>query len=326
MDHSKAFTCINLILSLTIALSTTLYAEQITIKSCNVLYDGYYQKWAVGVEKMPLSQRSTLLVSAFNDNQQFQGSDILCFQEWDTTNDVLDNLLTSQGYEYENLSYNGFCTPTKCPDKCPEGLLIAWKINKFVLRKNSMIHKFYDTRTSKNQCRALGVTLESVATGMFLHVVSLHASFIMGYDNRYESVLEQLNTIKNAVNQLPVDAAFICGDFNYNTHSSKELHFPNRELSLEDAQHWLPGLTTAGWKRAQSDIIKTSWPTVFGYTGFETVDYILYTGNATLTSYGQYPENPRNLIKHTKVNDDEGWDYADYFSDHAIISATFEMS
>lgn len=299
------------------AISCTAHAQQIVIKSCNVLYDRHYQKWAKDVKKMELKDRTDLLIKAFDDPQQFLGADILCFQEWDVADadGFLHDVLVQHGYDYKKVS-----TYESDP---ADGLLIAWNAKEFVLRKDPIIHTFFDTRSNQDSQRAVGVTLESAQTGAFIHVISLHAAYIFGYEKYCESILHQLNAIKSFMQN--VDAMFICGDFNYNIHSSQSLAYPNRELSEEEAQSRIFGLTEFDWHNARAEMNTTSNPTLFGYTGFELVDYILFKGNAKILSYKQYPEDPKLLIKGSKPLDGEGDDYANYFSDHAIISATFQI-
>lgn len=311
MNDSIKFMILSIFLSLAAMLCLPLQAEQITIKSCNVLYEGLYQKWAKGVVRMPTNDRRNLLIKAFDDSAQFAGSDILCFQEWDVNDFELRDILDNHGYGYRSVQ----CDKATRPD----GLVIAWKKDKFLNTESS---QFY---VVNNINRAIGAKLFSIATGKAIYIVSLHATFFLGYEKRYESVLEQLKFIKDHINTLSVNAAFICGDFNYNTHSKEAVDFPNRELLPEEVKQWYPKLIADGWSDPKVLMTDAPWPTLFGYTGFENVDYLLNKGNVTPLAYWQYPQNPQSLIKHNSPLQGEGPDYADYFSDHAIISALFDI-
>lgn len=293
-------------------------SQEITIKSCNVLYEDLYQKYAKDVEKIDSIIRRTLLIQSFNDVNQLASADILCFQEWDVLDHHRDliHLLKSLDYAFAGITCN--------TDDRLDGLVIAWKTALFEQQHETIEYSFIDNRTSKVGRRAIGVTLRSLKTGTTLHVVSLHAAFILGYEKRYESVLAQLNVIKAKSQDQAADATFICGDFNYNIHSNTESQYPNKELSKIEAEAWYPKLVEGEWCDSRH-IANYQHPTAYGFTGFETLDYILFKGRAELLSYSQYPENPTSLIKHSKPMEGEGPHFQSYFSDHSIISATFKL-
>ena len=293
----------------------------ITIKSCNVLYDEWYQKYAAkDIEKMDSKYRKNLLLKAFEDRDQLANSDILCFQEWDVTDKdhVLSDTLTKHDYAYVAVKYNS---------EDPDGLVIAWK--KDMLQKDSepTIYSFEDTRYSTMNNSGLGIALRHALTNKIIYVTSLHASYIYGYEKRYESVLKQLNTIKSDTQIKNSDAAFICGDFNYNVHSKNAKFYPNRELEQKDVQHSYAALLENQWNDAEKTELISRYPTAFGYTGFELLDYILFKGKGinSLIKSDSYPKNLKLLIKHMQPNENEGPAYDNYFSDHAILSATFDI-
>lgn len=340
---------------LLLMLYSTFYAQEIifTIATCNMLRHSSYRRYALqpstaqahalsDTELLTQTQRRNLFSQAFHDPLQFKGVDILCLQEWDAhiadMRTIPYNLFTTQ-----RLGLVSAETTIRFVD-------VATLINssQFSVIEQHILELSVQTGQPKAD-RGLLLILQSVKQPQCkLSITNCH----IPWHTEHEAHL-QLHKVQEIITASTQHAAhhrapiIICGDFNYNTYAENSTHnyFAKRDKrpyqplqQLFPLQYWVD----AGYWDADFDQQKVL-PTSY-MEGFERNDYIFFTKEPLQKKAGSwklelvglsiYPSDLRNLLKHRKRTGTLGefdisidGPVADgYFSDHAILKATFKLT
>lgn len=332
-------------------LTYTLTAEEFifTLATCNMLRHKSYVYYATQqirpADKAPLTpqelltqdQRRNIFTQAFIDPLQFKDVDIICLQEWDQhIGQTIPAHL--QFFSTQRTAPLGAETQIRFVD-------VATLINtqKFSVIDTNILELELKPGQKADRGLLSRLKFNNAQSAPSLCVVNCH----IPWHNEQERV-QQLAHVQNILRlskppsieqQNPL---IICGDFNYNTYYEHNIHgyIPKDETRpyahLANAfpkSYWVD----AGYWDADFDEQKVL-PTSY-MEGFERNDYIFFTREPAtqaaswkleLVKFSVYPTDLRNLLKHRKRS---GFDIAidgpvsdGYFSDHAIVKATFKLT
>jgi hypothetical protein len=308
---------------------------EFTLATCNVLY----HKWYVGNAKDPVTKvphptmsieaRTAAFQQAFVITEAFVGTDILCFQEWPYQGTGDSGIQAVQFKNSIPATFQGEGTGNPAAYEQEENVRTFFNKNKFDLKQTS----FFSFAKNKG---ILCTILEDKKTHTIVVVFNAHVPW-QDMENpdiaksnparaKYLQQLDDLETFMDGVLVANKHATWVlCGDFNFDTwnRATMSMNIPKYGAFIE--------------RLARNRIILESSaetitaPTAFGGNltpWLELNDYIFYGGrgdySVKLSMYPPAEFNGAALIRHHQKPKENGdIFFMNYFSDHAIIRATF---
>lgn len=305
-----------------------------TIASCNVLYHSYYAGFyrqndikkiskgiedlraqginfmsevdkikAIKAEVIPIGTRRAFFRDAFNDVQEFKGADILCFQEWPYKDpEPFKNRVEVSTFGFEPTAYKFFD-------------LDSWKYRLDGTRigcKISLVSQVSEPYGEGfKQLDSKGVLQPGNKGFCFIKFkfAGTDIGIITGHFGFGDELLKtHLTNITNYIAwKSGLKKWIICGDFN----SDKNYQIIQESFKPSD-----------GWKEIQ-DWEANELTHRTGEDEYKDYDYMIYKGVELNEKPSIFPKSLDQLLSH---NTNQSSNPPRYFSDHAILRATFGIS
>jgi hypothetical protein len=286
-----------------------------TIATCNVLFHPYYQTYFKGDKKNPqefvaIATRLEAFEASLQNPHALGNLDIICFQEWDYTNVAWETLLKKY---YPDLDY----WHIKDKKATHDGVYTVINRSKFsYMYKGDPFVRNLKKESTKEFCWILLEIIEpsfKKTPSAMLGIINAHlphASFDpIDFKHSLQQIVQKYSEHISA-------GWIVCGDFNFNILDVNN-DYKNLQLYFNSAM-W-----TSSFEQEQSNPSATSYA-----NGAQYNDYIFYKKrHLNLVNIFHFPIGVTDLIKHTPAKKGDGpWYSKTYFSDHAIVRATFEIT